>query len=508
MASFLLGLPSTFTRDITLVQPQEKQWKLGFYGQDTWQVTPKLTLTLGLRWDYMSPIFTPDGQSVGNLDLNTGNVLLTNLAGKYAGVTTPKTEFSPRLGVAYRLPHDTVIRGGYGRSYFLNPYGAGFGTEGCCWPIKQSESDAPANPFAPLPYTIDQGPGLPASLPPYPKNGMIPLPDGFFQIFPGTGTYPHSYTDTYNVTLEHAFPHQLTASIAYVGNRGRHLWDNVDVNAPVPGPNVGGSFNPNRPYYAKFGWTTGQLQRSNQLAGYPELKSNYNSLQVRVEKRFHEGLYVTSNFTWDKSLDEGTFGPTNIFNFASNYGNSDFTRPWSWVSAATWSLPFGRGKAFGNDLSPVADAIAGGWTLSGIFNFEAGMYFTPFLADASSLNSTISLRPDRIGSGKVSNPNRNEWFNPADFTKVAQPFTYGNSGRNILLGPGFGSVDLSLAKSFKITERAKLEFRWDAFNAFNRENLGGPNATITPGNPNSPAGKIFGIVDFRRRMQIGAHITF
>lgn len=500
LASLLLGLPSTFGRDITLVQPQEKQWKYGFYGQDTWQVSPKLTLTLGLRWDYMSPIFTPDGQSVGNLDLNTGNVLLTNLAGKYAGVSTPKTEFSPRLGAAYRINSDTVIRGGYGRSYFLNPYGAGFGTEGCCWPIKQSQNDAPANPYAPLSYTLDQGPGLPAALPPYPSNGQIPLPPGFFQIFPGTGTYPHSYTDTFNLSLEHAFPYQITTTIAYVANIGRHLWNNIDVNAPIPGP---GDFDSRRPYFAKFGWTTGELQRSNQLAGYPELRSNYNSLQLRVEKRFHAGLFVTSNFTWDKSLDEGTFGPPNQFDFHSNYGNSDFTRPWSWVSAASWELPFGRGRSFGTDWNGVANAIAGGWSLSGIFNFEAGQYFTPSLANNASLNSTIGLRPDRIGSGKVSDPSHFKWFNPADFT-VPALYTYGNSGRNILESPGFGSIDLSLAKSFTITERIKLALRWDVFNALNRENLAGPNTNVDQ----STAGVISSIVDFRRRMQIGAHLNF
>src|SRR5260370_16636574 len=108
---------------------------MGFYGQDTWQVTPKLTLTLGLRWDYMSPIFTPDGQSVGNIDINTDTLLLTNLAGKYAGVTTPKTEFSPRLGVAFRVTKDTVLRGGDGPTYSMNAQGAGCRTPRCCSPI-------------------------------------------------------------------------------------------------------------------------------------------------------------------------------------------------------------------------------------------------------------------------------------------------------------------------------------------------------------------------------------
>ncbi len=110
----------------------------------------------------------------------------------------------------------------------------------------------------------------------------------------------------------------------------------------------------------------------------------------------------------------------------------------------------------------------------------------------------------------MSNPNRYEWFNINDFTNVAQPYTYGNSGRNILLAPGYGEVDLTLAKSFVITERTHLQFQWMVFNALNRENLGSPNASITPGVSSSitGSGTITGIVDYRRRMQIGAHLTF
>lgn len=503
LASFLLGYSSSFGRDITLVQPQEKMWKWAFYGQDTWQVTPRLTLTGGLRWDYMSPIFTPDGQSVGNIDVATNSVWLTGLAGKYAGVTTSKTEFSPRVGVAYRLGHDTVLRGGYGRSYFMNPYGAGFGTQGGGWPIKQSQFDTQDNPYSPLAFTLDEGPGQPAALPAYPSNGILPFnggPDGFSEYFPGVGKYPHSYNDTYNVTLEHVFPHEFTAAIGYVGNIGRHLWDNVDLNAPVPGP---GDFNSRRPYFVTNGWTQSEVERNDAVSGYPELRSNYNSLQARLEKRFQGGLYILSNFTWDKALDEGTFGVQNQFDFRSNYGNADSTRPWSSVSAVTWEVPFGHGRAFGSSMKGAADAILGGWTLSGVLNLEGGSWFTPMLGNTASLNSTIGLRPDRIGSGKVSNPNRNEWFNPADFT-VPALYTYGDSGRNILLGPGFDTVDIALAKAFRITEGTHLELRWDTFNTTNHTNLSTPNSTVD----SATAGQITGIVDFRRRMEIGAHLTF
>jgi hypothetical protein len=168
-----------------------------------------------------------------------------------------------------------------------------------------------------------------------------------------------------------------------------------------------------------------------------------------------------------------------------------------------WDLPFGRDRAFGKDLKGWADALVGGWSLSGIINLEKGSYFTPTLSNNASLNSTITLRPNRIGSGKVSNPSRSLWFNPADFT-VPAPFTYGNSGRAILEGPNFASADLSLAKSFTMTEKSKLELRCDAFNALNHTNLANPNAQVD----SVTAGRITNIVDFKRRIQIGAQITF
>lgn len=495
MASFLLGLPSTFGRDITITQPQEKQWRLALYVQDTWQVTPKLTLMLGLRWIHITPIFSQKGQSVGNLDLNTGDVVLTNLAGKYAGVTTPFTEFAPRLGISYRLAQNTMVRMGYGRSYFINAGGASFGTQGCCWPIKQSQSDNSLTPYTPLPYVLDNGPGVPAPLPPFPANGLIPLPNGFSQYFLGVGNYPHSYQDGWNVTLEQLLPHEVTASIGYVGNIGRKLWSNIDVNAPVPGP---GPFNPRRPYFAKFGWTTPENQRNDVIPGYPDYRSNYNSLEASVKKRFQSGWSLLSNFTWDHLLNNAR---QNIFNSASDYGTAG--RPFSWISAANLELPFGHGKAFASNLSGPADAIIGGWTLSGIFDYEGGLPYTPTLGNTASLNSTISLRPNRIGKGTVPHPDRNRWFNPSDFT-VPALYTYGNSGRGILYGPRYISSDMSLAKAVSFTERVHLTLKWDAFNVFNHNSLATPNAVVD----SSTAGEITNIVDYNRRMQIGAHLTF
>ena len=222
-----------------------------------------------------------------------------------------------------------------------------------------------------------------------------------------------------------------------------------------------------------------------------------------MEKRFTSGLYLTSNLTYAKSLDDGTFGPTNIFDFGSNYGNSDFIRPWSWVSAFSYELPFGHGRAYGSNAGGFENAVIGGWSLSGILNFEAGMYFYPVPVKQCIVKFDDRIEARRIGSGTVSDPNRNQWFNPADFT-VPALYTYGDSGRNIIEGPGFGSIDASLAKAFALGERTKLELRWDVFNALNRTNLANPNSAVDT----ATAGQITGIVDFKRRMQIGAHLNF
>jgi TonB dependent receptor len=501
LASFLLGLSSSYSRTITLVEPQEKQWRIAYYGQDTWQVTPKLTLSLGLRWDWASPIFAQDGQHVGNLDLSTGNILLSNLYGKYAGVRTLKNEFSPRLGASYRFQKDSVIRGGYGRSYFLGAAGATFGTQARCWPLKQSQTFSQANSHAPLGFTLDEGPGVIPPAPALPASGQIALPDGIGSTFPGVGTLPHSYMDQWNVTVEHSFPSQVTGSIGYVGDAGRKMWDNVDINAAPPGP---GDFNPRRPYYAKYGWTQGLTQRNQVIPGYSDLTSNYNGLQAKVEKRFGTGIWILSNFTWAHCLDYGTFGSEDqAFDRASNYGNCDYVRPWTSISAFNWELPFGRGKALGKDSNALMNAVIGGWTISGLVNLEKGFYSTPY-ADTSNLNSSDSdLRPNVAGNWKLDHPTREKWFDATAFSQPG-PYSYGNARRRSIEKPNFYSTDLSLAKSFSIRESARLELRWDAFNAFNQTNLAGPDNYI----PSSTVGQITSIVDFKRRMQIGARLSF
>jgi outer membrane receptor protein involved in Fe transport len=494
MASFLLGLSSNYTRRITVVLPQEKQWRDGIFFQDNWKLTPKLTLNLGLRWEYYSPMFTGNFDSpLTNLDTNTGNILLTTSSDKYVGVDPVRNEWAPRVGFAYQLKPNTVLRAGFGRSYSIGVFGATFATQAGGYPNSQPQQVNQANPYTPA-LLITNGPPAPAAIPPLPASGQLPLPPGVPFIYFGVGPYPHQYTDSWNVTIQHQLSRDVTFEIGYVANVARNIWMNWDTNMPPPGP---GTFNSRRPYFQAYGWDQGlNIRRAGMASGY-------NSLQAKIDKRFSNGFSGNSTFTYGRGLDEGGTGPMNQFNLQGDWGISDYSRKYISVSQFIWDLPFGPGKSMGNSTSGVTSTLISGWSISSILNFMSGPAFTPVLGDNSTLNSPITLRPNRDATGTVPNPTRNLWFDPSAFS-VPALYTYGNSGRGILYGPGYSSCDFSFAKNFKLSERFNLQFQWMMLNTFNRTNLSTPDATVD----SSTAGQITGTFSNMRRMQLGGRLIF
>jgi hypothetical protein len=221
--------------------------------------------------------------------------------------------------------------------------------------------------------------------------------------------------------------------------------------------------------------------------------SNYNALQVRVQKRLSYGLNFQANYAWSKSLDTGTGNGhgsgidlyQNAYSPAANYGLSDFNATHTVVGQILYELPFGRGRQF--VLHGPLDQIAGGWRISTLFQWHSGVPFTPVIQSSvasgidpglsTSFNAGSTLYPELVGDPHVSNPSRNEWFNPAAFADPT-PGTFGDAHRNTLIGPGFSNVDLSLAKEFPIHERISLEIRADAFDAFNHVNFQNPDANV------------------------------
>jgi hypothetical protein len=497
MATFLLGDASTFGRVIYARNlPLAHNTRTALYAQDTWKVTPKLTLTLGVRWDYLGYPTSPQPGGIANFNFSNTYSIISDFGdtSSTANVNQNYHDFAPRVGVAYRIGDRTVIRSGFARAYSIGFYGANFGAITNDWPNATRQNLKQNDPYQPA-LTLAGGP------PPFVSGfdilaaagnpGQYPTPNstGF-----GTDTQnPDTSIDMWNFAVQHQFPGDVTFTAAYIGNAVRHLFYRVDYNAAVPGP---GPLDARRRYGA-LGFTTNAYNQSNQSS------TGYHALQLNAEKRFSKGLFFTSSFTWAKSYDFGLHNAMYTWDSNRDRAVQDTDRQYVFVVSHVWELPFGPGKPYLSGTGP-AKYLLGGWQISGIWTAESGLPFTPTLGSSASLNSDCcTLRPDLIGSPDVSNQNRNSWFNPAAFG-VPPPYTFGNAGRNILRGPGLFRVDLGLMKSFQIRERTRLELLWEAYNAFNHTNLANPNGTVD----SSTAGQIFNVSDIMRRMQLSATVRF
>ena len=234
-ASFLLGTPSFFNRAIFRGFTKERNWRTGIYWQDTWRATPKLTINYGFRWDYLGPVTAGEPGGIANIDLNAGDILLADLGdvSNSANVEAQWGNISPRLGLAYKLADKTVIRAGFGRSYFVSNYGGLFFHMTSFFPIAAQQTIVQSNQRFPI-FPIEQGP-LAAAASEFPSSGRLPAPNGnLYKHRPFE--HPNEYVDSWNIALEHQFAQDWKISLAWVGNVGRHLWWPTNMNAAFPGP--------------------------------------------------------------------------------------------------------------------------------------------------------------------------------------------------------------------------------------------------------------------------------
>ncbi len=504
LASFLLGYPSGFVQQFTGAgfYPALRQTRLFLFGQDEWRATPKLTVTIGMRYENYLPQVGAQPGSAATFDPATGDVVVAGIGGvpSNMGIKPYNLGFAPRLGIAYRIFPKTVIRAGYGRSYNAAGVGAVFAQNPELDPPVQFVEDlTQPNPYTTaIPTFLTSGPPAPPT-PPIGSNGRYPLPNGVsvYFYFDPLNSYRIPLADFWNFTVQHEFTHTLTAEVAYVGNVGRHLFLNLNENQAVPGP---GDYDPRRPFY-KFGDTQAIYSVCNCD------NSSYNALQVKVQKRVAQGLDFIATYTFSKALDngEGGYGFANNYDVAADHGPATFDRTNAFTLLHNWDLPFGRGRHFGTNVNKAVDAIAGGWRFSGVTTVYSGVAFTPTISNAPLVNADFNyFRPDIIGNPNVPNPNANEWFNPAAYTAPEGPYRNGDAGKGTLRGPGSVVFNLALAKVFVITERKTLELRWENFNALNHVNLGLPNATVDV----SGAGQITSTASPMRQMQLGLHFRF
>jgi hypothetical protein len=496
-ATFLLGDVGNFGRVVYANNlPLAHNTTEGLFVQDTWRASSRLTLTLGLRWDFIGHPTSPQKGGIANFNFSNTDTIISNFGNSSATANEDQNygDFGPRIGLAYKLANKTVIRAGYGRSYSIGFYGANFGAVTNDWPNATRQQLLQNDVYQPV-LTIPQGPPVFVSgfdiLKAAGNPGQYPTPNS--TAFGEDKHNPDNSVDQWNFALQHEFANNFTVTAAYVGNAVRHLFYRVNYNAALPGP---GNIDARRPY-ASYGFFVPAYNQSNQSS------AGYQSLQLNGQKRYSKGLFLTGSFTWGRAYDFGSHNPMYNWNANLDRAPADYDRKFVFVFSHVWELPFGPNKTYLSGHS-VVDRVAGGWTISGIWTAETGTPYTPTLGDSTSLNSDCcTLRPDLVGDPNVANQSRNMWFNPAAFA-VPALYTFGNSGRNILRNPGLFRVDLSLMKSFAITERFRFELQWEAFNAFNRTNLAGPNSQVD----SSTAGQITNVADIMRRMQLSATVRF
>jgi len=504
LASYLLGLPSTFGRYYTAYDyyPGLRETRLFLFVQDSWRITPRLTLNYGLRWENYLPQVAAKPGGAGSFNPATGDVEVAGIGGVpiNLGVKPYDLGFAPRVGIAFQWTPTTVIRSGYGRSFNPGGLGAVFG-QGADYnpPIVNAQSVNQSNIYI-SPFSLLNGPPAPPE-PPVGSNGTYPLPNGIgINYFTDPlNSYRIPLVDFWNFTVQHKFTPTLALEVGYVGNVGRHLYETLNRNQAIPGP---GDVNSRRPFDVLYGLEQGIYQYCNCD------NSNYNGLQTKLIKQYSHGLDFILTYTWSKAITdtEGGSVPANSYDVRADYGPASWDRTQTVTFEHNWEIPVGRNRYWNLGNNAVANAILGGWRLSGVHTIATGEPFTPTVANAPLLNDPdfAQVRADVVGNWNVSNPNANEWFNPAAFSEPQQPYRQGTAGRNSLRGPRLWESDLSLSKNVLSRERLKLDLRADAFNVFNHPNLALPNSTIDV----SGAGQITAIQVPMRQMQFGLHLGF
>ena len=449
-AQFLLGLSDDVQKGVQYILMTGREWQFGWYGQDRWQVTRNLTVTVGLRYELYPLMTRSNGKGIEQYIPATNLVYMGGRGSvpENAGINVSHTLFAPHAGIAYRMGDKMVVRAGYGLNYDPLPYSRplrGF------YPLTINAETKSPNSFS-YASTLDSG------IPPVPlpdiSTGIVPLPTDASERSPW-GYIHRGYVQSWNLTLERKLPGEIVASVGYVGSHSVHLLADRDINTGYPGSTLA-----NLPYNLLYGRT----QPTDMWDGY--LSSSYNSMQVAFSRSFAQGLMLKGAYTWshaiDYSDDDGWTGVN--FNYAPmfqrNRATAGFDVPQNFQIGWVYELPFGKNKAHFN--TGPASLILGGWQLSGR---EAMFVGTPFTVGApdTSLNdggtntqTANQVLPNVQFLGKVGPGG--SYYNPAAFAPVTTQ-SFGNSGLNILREPGIWNTDLSIVRDFKIKERFTLQFR-------------------------------------------------
>jgi hypothetical protein len=477
-AQFLLGLSDNTQKGEQYILMTGREWQFGWYAQDRWQVSKKLTVSVGVRYELYPLMTRCCGKGIERYDPTTNDVYMGGRGNvpENAGISISHTLFAPRVGLAYRLDEKTVIRAGYGLNFDPLPFSRplrGF------YPLTINNNYTALNSFSVanlgstavnfLPSTLTNG--IPSIVGPDLSTGIVPLDPTATERSPDSFIH-RGYVQSYNFTLERQLPGAVVLSTGYVGQHTVHQLADYDINSGFPGSGTTGL-----PQYASFGRTIS----SQMWDGY--LSSEYNSLQVTANRQFSNGLMLKGAYTWSHAIDYADDDGWTGVNwnwapvFQRNRASAGFDRRHVFQLGWVYDLPFGSGKKFVN--SGIASKVLGGWELSGIESSYTGNPLT-IGASGTSLNAPDNTQTANqvtanvpfiggIGPGAY-------YYSPAAFAQVTTQ-TFGTTGRNILSGPGVWNTDMSVSRIFPIKETLKFEFRTEFYNLPNTSHFKNPDVS-------------------------------
>ncbi len=472
------------------------------YVEDDWNLSSKLTINVGLRYDLRTALHDADNHFFWRDTTNvaggicTGDKSLIGTYGvgfyRYCGEThppTPKTPFAPRFGFAYRMGNNMVVRGGYG-IFFDNFEGREFdNSQNLCPFSNQVNVNQSAGQSAPLITTDSLFPVQSPTCSFGANNALFT-----YNVIPPELHNP--YVQQYSLSVERELGRDTSVEVNYIGNKGTHnlIRSNIAQAYPATNPAAcqANHSAPGCPVADREPFANFSAYVEEQFEGY----SNYNAGTAKLTHRSHD-LAVTAVYTYSKSLDDksaaasvgtssgGWQGFQNNHDPRADYGRSDYDLPHRFVASVLYPLPFGHGQKFLGSANKAADLAVGGWQVNAIYNWQSGY---PFSVTSYDNLGVLQTEGAPIRANQVGNPyphgfhkTMSEWFDTSAFV-VPPDYTFGTTGRNILSLPTYDNLNFSLFKAFNFTERYRFELRGEAFNALNHAEYG-----LDPSNPNQEA---------------------
>jgi outer membrane receptor protein involved in Fe transport len=471
-AAFLLGLPTNVQKSFIPFDNNRnttRSWQYSFYAKDQWQISRKVTLSYGVRWDRF-PMGTRANRGLERYDFDTNQMRICGVANvpTDCGYHIGWKNFSPRVGLAWRPVESLVVRAGYGINYDPQPLAFIRDLIGN-YPSALNLSISGNSTFEAARQLKD---GIPDLIVPDISSGVIAVP-GTYAARALTQDVKRGYIQSFNLTMQKQLPHGFTGQLGYVASRQIHINQILNLNAgQVLGAGAAG-----QPYNQKFGRTA-----NTELLG-PVGNNKYDSLQSTLARRFSNGFQVNVSYTWSKvigiccdELSDGSPRVQALNYFFLNRAVMPYDRTHNFTTSFVAELPFGRGKTFLHN-GGIGSAIAGGWQVNGLLVLYSGAPFTVTSSDTLNLPGS-NQRADQIKSEVRTLGDPQSWFDPLAYAPVTGA-RFGTSGYNSLRGPGTNNMDLSIYRTFRITERINMQFRAEAFNFTNTPHFSNPSANVS-----------------------------